>query len=77
MLWHGDLAFEEPAEAHVAISIDGEIIWENTVQIPAEAAIFDTRVTVPFDAPAGSKVEYHLHNHGFNSWTLLQLEVER
>lgn len=77
VLWHGDLAFDEPAEAHVVISLDSQIIWEEQVAIPAEANIFDTRVTVPFDAPAGSKVEYHLHNHGYNTWTLLQLEVER
>ena len=77
VLWHGDLVFEAPAQAHVAVSIDGEIIWEESVDIPAEAGIFDTRVTVPFDAPAGSTVEYHLHNHGYNTWTLLALELER
>ncbi|MEP5763486.1 MAG: hypothetical protein ABJ308_02795 [Halieaceae bacterium] len=77
VLWHGDLAFEEPAAAHVAVSIDGKLLWEAEVEIPADAEIFDTRVDVPFAAPAGSTVEYHLHNHGFNSWTLLQLEVER
>lgn len=77
VLWHGALASEEAAVAHVAISVAGEIIWENSVEIPGDADIFDTRVSVPFDAPAGSKVEYHLHNHGFNTWTLLQLEVER
>ena len=77
VLWHGNLAFEEPALAHVAVSIAGETIWESEVEIPAGADIFDKRITVPFDAPTGSKVEYHLHNHGFNTWTLLQLEVER
>jgi hypothetical protein len=77
VLWHGDLAFEEPATAHVAISLGGELVWEEQVNIPVEAEIFDARVPMNFDAPAGTPVEFHLHNHGYNSWTLLRLEVER
>jgi len=77
VLWHGDLAFEAPASAHVAISIAGKPVWEAAVDIPAGAEIYDLRVPVGFDAPAGSPVEYHLHNHGYNTWTLLSLEIER
>ncbi|MEH6581470.1 MAG: hypothetical protein V7754_06000 [Halioglobus sp.] len=77
VLWHGDLAFEAPASSHVAISIAGNIVWEADVEIPADAEIFDVRVPLDFSAPSGSTIEYHLHNHGYNSWTLLQLELER
>jgi hypothetical protein len=77
VLWHGDLAFRRPARAHVAITVDGNVIWEERVEIPTDANIFDKRIPVDFDAPAGSKVEFHLHNHGYNTWTLLQLGVER
>ena len=77
VLWHADLAFEQPATAHVAVTVDGSLVWEADVAIPAEANIFDRRIPLDFDAPAGSAVEFHLHNHGYNSWTLLQLEVER
>jgi hypothetical protein len=76
VLWHAGLAFEEPATAHVAVSIGGRLVWETEVAIPAEANIHDLRIPVEFDAPAGSAVEFHLHNHGYNSWTLLQLDVE-
>jgi len=77
VLWHGDLAFEEPASAHVAISIAGKKVWESDVDIPRKAEIFDVRIPINFNAPKGSDVEYHLHNHGYNTWTLLKLEVER
>jgi hypothetical protein len=77
VLWHGDLVFEEPATGHASITINGEVAWEAEVAIPGEADIFDVKFTLPFDAPAGSKVEYHVYNHGYNTWTLLQLEVER
>lgn len=79
VLWHGDLAFDtpEPVQAHVAITIDGQTVWQEYVKIPADADIYDVRIPINFDAPIGSKVEYHLHNHGYNTWTLLQLEAER
>jgi mono/diheme cytochrome c family protein len=77
VLWHGDLAFETPAQAHVAITVDGHTVWQENVKIPADADIYDVRIPIDFDAPVGSKVEYHLHNHGYNTWTLLQLGVER
>ena len=77
VLWHADLAFEEPASAHVAVSIGGKLLWQAEVAIPARANIYDLRIPVDFDAPAGSAVEFHLHNHGYNTWTLLELEVER
>ena len=77
VLWHGALAFEEPAEAHVAISVDGHTVWEDQVKIPADANIHDLRLPVEFAAPTGSEVEFHLHNHGYNTWMLWRLEVER
>lgn len=77
VLWHGNLAFDRPARAHVAITIAGTTVWEEEVDIPTDANIYDLRIPVDFDAPADSKVEFHLHNHGYNTWTLLQLEVER
>jgi hypothetical protein len=77
VLWHADLAFEQPASAHVAVTVAGELIWEAEVAIPADADIYDVRIPASFDAPRGSPVEFHLHNHGYNSWTVLELEVER
>ncbi len=77
VLWHGDLAFEQRATAHVAITIAGELVWEEEVDIPTKADIYDLRVPLNFDAPEGSDVEFHLHNHGYNTWTLLKLEVVR
>lgn len=77
VLWHGNLAFDEPATGHVGIAVDGNIVWEETVDIPSGANIFDVRLTADFSAPAGSKVEYKVGNHGYNTWTLLELEVER
>lgn len=77
VLWHGNLAFEEPATGHVAVTIDGRTVWEREVAIPTNAKIYDERIPLDFDAPEGSLVEFHVHNHGYNTWTLLQLGIER
>jgi hypothetical protein len=61
----------------VAVTIGGKRVWETSVAIPTEANIYDLRIPLDLDAPAGSEVEFHLHNHGYNSWTLLKLEIER
>jgi hypothetical protein len=77
VLWHGNLAFDEPATGHASVTIDGRTVWQAEVDIPAKASIFDVKIPLDFDAPAGSQVEYHVYNHGYNTWTLLQLEIER
>jgi mono/diheme cytochrome c family protein len=77
VLWHGNLRFDAPAQAHASITVDGRTVWQKEVEIPSEADIFDVEIPVDFDAPVGSQVEYHLHNHGYNTWILLKLDVER
>ena len=77
VVWHGPLRFDEPEEAHVAITIGGKVIWEDTIEIPSEAGIYDISFLSPVTAPVGEKVVLHVHNHGYNNWTLLSLEVQR
>jgi len=77
VLWHGNLAFEEPATGHASVTIDGRTVWSEEVSIPAKANIFDVKIPLDFDAPEGSDVQFHVYNHGYNTWTLLQLEIER
>lgn len=77
VLWHGQLRFEEPAEARVSISIGGEIVWEDFIEIPNKGGVYDITVPSTIAAAEGEKIEYHLSNHGYNTWTLLTLEVER
>ena len=77
VLWHGQLRFDQPEEAHVAISLDGTIIWEDEIEIPNDGGIYDISVPSTVAADIGDRVEYHLHNHGYNTWTLLILDVQR
>ena len=73
-LWHFELVGD--ADAHVGIAVDGDIVWERTIQIPAPSAL----IAEPINAgriEAGSSVVFHLHNHGINSWNLVDISPAR
>ena len=76
VLWHAQLRNEEPAEAHVAVSIAGKVVFEKQVDIPSAGGIYDVVIPAAANVAVGEPVEFHLHNHGYNTWTLLSLEVE-
>ena len=67
---HGPLNWTEPTEAHAALTIDGQVLWERTVPIPAEGWFYPDVVVVEHGVPAGSNVTFHCHNHGANSYRL-------
>jgi len=78
--FHETLASVEAGEAHFAILVGSEVVWEIFVPIPASPEVvpatpFTEEIEVDFDAPAGTPVIVHLHNHGFNTWRLLTLDV--
>lgn len=74
VLWHGSLRFDEPAEAHVAISVNQHVVWEHWESIPSEAKIVDLSFPADFYAKPGDEVRFHLHNHGYNTWTFYKFD---
>ena len=68
--WHGALAAEEPAEAHIALLLGRVILWERTLPIPSEADVWADEVIAPTSGEEGDPLRLHLHNHGPNSWNL-------
>ena len=75
VLLHDRLVFDEPAEAHVAILLGDQVIWEKSLSIPAEPASYDETFTLERAAQQGDILMLHLHNHGYNTWKLLTLET--
>ena len=75
LAWHQSLWAEEAAQAHVAILVNGKILWEQIIDIPGDAAIYDGDWKAETSASAGSPVVLHLHNHGYNSWQFNALTV--
>ncbi len=75
-LYHFDLSSEPPATAHVALMLAEAVIWEQDIAVPGKANAYAIDLTLDFTAAAGTPVYFHLHNHGQNTWTLGEVEVE-
>jgi hypothetical protein len=75
VVFHQYLDAPEPAEGHVAILVGHDVVWEAHVEIPAEADVLEARVVAERAWPVGTPVGVHLHNHGYNAWTVLDVSV--
>ncbi|MCA9651080.1 MAG: hypothetical protein H6712_34750 [Myxococcales bacterium] len=74
-LWYYDLTAPSPAEAHLALAIDGQVEWEQLVPVPAPATLLDEDLVIERELPAGVPLQFHVHNHGFNSYELISIEA--
>ena len=74
-LYHDDLFSEDEGSAHIALMIDGQLLWETYIDIPAESRLFTTQISLSDDYFAGEEIYFHLHNHGVNHWRLVNLTV--
>jgi hypothetical protein len=72
-LLHQRLTAPDSTHAHVAIAIGDDVLWEREIPIPGDAQLFQDLVEIDHPAPAGTPIVLHLHNHGFNTYTLLAL----
>jgi len=85
VLTHSDLIGAEPFDAHAALRVGDEDVWElvrhveppmdGVSSVPYETIVEQVRVEAP--AAAGTPIYFHLHNHGDNTWNLIAVEAER
>jgi hypothetical protein len=75
LAFHYVLTAPEPSEGYMAIAIDGEIVWEVTSAIPNDPVVFEPSFTADRSFPLGSEVQFHVHNHGPNTWELVSVLV--
>jgi len=75
LVFHSSLTAPAPAEGHIALTVDGNSIWENNVTIPSISQVYVEVIEAIFDAPEGAEVVLHLHNHGSNAWNLGYVRV--
>ena len=77
IVWHDTLDFIEPAVAHVAVWMGTTVVWEAEVAIPAASGAFEVSVPVEEPAAANDRLGLHLHNHGYNSWRFVAVDLQR
>ena len=74
-VWHFALQAGESAMAHVAVRIGEKTLLDTTVPIPAEGGLINIEEAAPESIPEGAPVYFHLHNHGDNSWSFVELST--
>jgi hypothetical protein len=76
ILVHDALYSEDPqAEAHIGIALGDQLGWDTIVPIPAAAGFFRPKFEASDDAPAGTPVTIHIHNHGVNNYRVVEVTV--
>lgn len=65
-----DVLIADGGEAHLAVLIDDDVVWENHTPLPAAAAYLHDDVTLDRRFAAGARLRLHVHNHGSNTYTL-------
>jgi len=73
--WHQGLDAPEPGEAHLALTLGDELLWQTWSAVPSQADLWMEEVVVQHTAPAGTELGVHLHNHGYNSWAVAPVEL--
>jgi hypothetical protein len=74
-VWHFALHAGESATAHVAVRIDERTLLDTTVPIPAAGGLLNVEEVAPESITEGAAVYFHLHNHGDNSWSFVELST--
>ncbi len=75
-LFQFELTAPDPAEAYLAIAVDGSTLWEETIDIPADEQMIDTTFELKKDLSQGDAILFHVDNHGDNNYALIELATE-
>lgn len=73
--FHDVLTAPEPAEGYLGLAIGGELEWAFTVPIPSDVGVIEEEFTIDRALPAGTELQFHVHNHGPNTWELVAVMV--
>lgn len=74
-LWHFALSASEPAQAHAAVWVDGIPVLDERVDIPGPGGLLVREHKLARGVALDAPVHFHLHNHGENSWALVEVSA--
>jgi hypothetical protein len=72
-LWHDPLSADAPATAWIGLAADTSVLawWSVPIPAPSGPVLDDLELAVDF--PEGTPIRFHVHNHGNNTYHLLEL----
>ena len=73
--WHNPLYIPQISEAHIALSLGSDMLWQKDIVLPSGAQHWDEVITSPIYADIGTPIFVHIRNHGNNTWTFYDLQL--
>lgn len=74
-LWHFALSAKEPAQAHARVLVAGRVVLDEIVPIPSDGGLVTAELIADQPLAVGATVHFHLHNHGENTWALVEISA--
>lgn len=74
--WHLPLTAPADSQAHLALRLGELTLWEEHIAIPSDERFYREVAVLDEDVPAGAPLYFHVHNHGDNSYRLLEVVRE-
>jgi len=71
------LAAVDPAVGTLAFATQGDLLWSHEVPIPSLADLVRLEFELPESLSEGNALYFHVRNHGYNSWQLGPLTLQR
>jgi hypothetical protein len=75
-IWHFQLTAPEAAEAHIAVTLAGTSLLDKRYPIPSGSFLDRPEVQAAADADQGSPIVFHVHNHGDNSFSFIEMSIK-
>gem|GEM_PF-2119904 len=75
-IWHFKLTAPAPGKAYLSLSFGQDKVWEGSVLIPSKSGLLAPDWKSKKAYPAGTPVFFHLHNHGENFWSIIELSAD-
>ena len=72
-VWHFELIGD--TDAVVRIRLGDWDLLDETIAQPRDAQLLAQTIASPADFPAGTPVLFHVHNHGANEYSMIELSV--
>ena len=70
-----DNLLADGGQAHLAVVVGDELVFEHGIAMPAASGLIQKRVTMTTAHAAGERIVFHVHNHGANAYALRGLVV--
>ena len=76
VFWHLDLwTNDKEAQGHLAVATAEAVLHESYLDIPSSSEVYAITFAAPAALVAGEPIFFHVHNHGYNSWSLGSIEA--